>query len=92
MKKTDPLCLNWSPLSKDIFILRKKSSNKKNFKLKTRLSGDHSREGPKEGYRIFLFIQNDDNKKIPMVKKAERHFKLEYCTHCVYYTNVCAYI
>ena len=34
VKKTDPLCLNWSPLSKAIFILRRKSSNKKISNLK----------------------------------------------------------
>ena len=53
MKRTEPLCLNWSPLSKAIFILRRKSSNKKNIKLKTRLSGDLSCEGPKNMKRQY---------------------------------------
>ena len=61
MKKTGPLCLNWSPLSWTIFILRRNLSIKK-FKLKTRLSGDYSRESRKGGYQILLFIRNDDNR------------------------------
>ena len=67
MKRTGPLCLNWSPLSKGIFILRRKSSKKKISNLKKDYLGTTHVKARRGGYRILLFIQNDDNKKkIPM--------------------------